>query len=72
MSHGATGKGNDQVRFELSFYALRPDIKMVVPWRIPEFIERFKGASPNPPARASACARSWARAHTRARAPRPR
>ena len=33
VSHGATGKGNDQVRFELSFYALKPDIKVVAPWR---------------------------------------
>jgi len=43
LSHGATGKGNDQVRFELGFYALKPDAKMVVPWRIPEFYERFQG-----------------------------
>ncbi len=33
ISHGATGKGNDQVRFELTAYALRPDIKTVAPWR---------------------------------------
>ena len=33
ISHGATGKGNDQVRFELSAYALKPDIKVVAPWR---------------------------------------
>lgn len=33
VSHGATGKGNDQVRFELSFYALKPNIKVVAPWR---------------------------------------
>lgn len=33
VSHGATGKGNDQVRFELSFYALKPDIKVIAPWR---------------------------------------
>ncbi len=33
ISHGATGKGNDQVRFELSAYALRPDIKVIAPWR---------------------------------------
>ena len=33
VSHGATGKGNDQVRFELSYMALRPDIKVVAPWR---------------------------------------
>ncbi len=33
ISHGATGKGNDQVRFELSAYALKPDIKVIAPWR---------------------------------------
>ena len=33
VCHGATGKGNDQVRFELSYYALNPDIKVVAPWR---------------------------------------
>jgi argininosuccinate synthase len=33
VSHGATGKGNDQVRFELSYYALKPDIKIIAPWR---------------------------------------
>ncbi|NKB23059.1 MAG: argininosuccinate synthase [Kiritimatiellae bacterium] len=33
ISHGATGKGNDQVRFELTFYALQPDIKIIAPWR---------------------------------------
>lgn len=33
ISHGATGKGNDQVRFELSAYALKPDIRVVAPWR---------------------------------------
>lgn len=33
VSHGATGKGNDQVRFELGYYALRPDIKVIAPWR---------------------------------------
>jgi argininosuccinate synthase len=67
ISHGATGKGNDQVRFELSSYALKPDIqvkkelkhskkqikctifmgasfiKVIAPWKIPEFYDRFKG-----------------------------
>ena len=33
VAHGATGKGNDQVRFELTYYALKPDIKIVAPWR---------------------------------------
>jgi argininosuccinate synthase len=33
VAHGATGKGNDQVRFELTYYALKPDIKIIAPWR---------------------------------------
>ena len=33
VAHGATGKGNDQVRFELGYYALQPDIKVIAPWR---------------------------------------
>lgn len=33
VSHGATGKGNDQVRFELTYYSLKPDIKVIAPWR---------------------------------------
>ena len=33
VCHGATGKGNDQVRFELSYYALKPDVKVIAPWR---------------------------------------
>ena len=33
VSHGATGKGNDQVRFELGYYALEPSIKVIAPWR---------------------------------------
>lgn len=37
ICHGATGKGNDQVRFELTAYALQPDIKVIAPWRIWEF-----------------------------------
>jgi len=40
ISHGATGKGNDQVRFELSAYALNPDIKIIAPWREWEFASR--------------------------------
>ena len=40
VSHGATGKGNDQVRFELSYYALKPDIKVIAPWREWEFNSR--------------------------------
>jgi argininosuccinate synthase len=37
VAHGATGKGNDQVRFELTYYALEPDIKVIAPWREWEF-----------------------------------
>ena len=33
VAHGATGKGNDQVRFELGYYALKPDVKVIAPWR---------------------------------------
>jgi argininosuccinate synthase len=43
VAHGATGKGNDQVRFELCYYALKPDIKVISPWKDKEFLERFKG-----------------------------
>jgi len=43
VSHGATGKGNDQVRFELSYYALNPDIKVLAPWKMDTFLEQFKG-----------------------------
>ena len=43
VSHGCTGKGNDQVRFELAFYGLKPDIKVIATWRIPEFYHRFAG-----------------------------
>jgi argininosuccinate synthase len=43
VSHGATGKGNDQVRFELTYYALNPKIKVIAPWKDEEFLEKFKG-----------------------------
>lgn len=43
VSHGCTGKGNDQVRFELSFHTLAPGIKIITPWRDPEFFKRFQG-----------------------------
>lgn len=43
VAHGATGKGNDQVRFELSYYALKPDIKIISPWKNAEFLGQFKG-----------------------------
>lgn len=45
VAHGATGKGNDQVRFELTYFALNPDIKVISPWKEPEFLEQFKGRS---------------------------
>ena len=45
VSHGCTGKGNDQVRFELGYYALHPGIKVVAPWRDPAFYKRFPGRS---------------------------
>jgi argininosuccinate synthase len=43
VSHGATGKGNDQVRFELAYYALNPRIKVLAPWKMDGFLQRFKG-----------------------------
>jgi argininosuccinate synthase len=43
VAHGATGKGNDQVRFELCYYALKPNIKVISPWKDPEFLQVFKG-----------------------------
>src|SRR6266576_2354343 len=42
VAHGATGKGNDQVRFELSYYALKPDVKVIAPWREWELRSRTK------------------------------
>jgi argininosuccinate synthase len=43
VAHGATGKGNDQVRFELTYGALAPDIKIISPWRMDEFRKEFPG-----------------------------
>src|ERR1700733_4796042 len=40
VAHGATGKGNDQVRFELAYYALKPDINVIAPWREWDFRSR--------------------------------
>jgi argininosuccinate synthase len=40
VAHGATGKGNDQIRFELTYYALKPDIKVIAPWREWSFTSR--------------------------------
>jgi len=45
VAHGATGKGNDQVRFELAYYALKPDIKVISPWKDGEFLSQFQGRS---------------------------
>ena len=45
VAHGATGKGNDQVRFELAFAALAPAIQIIAPWKDREFLQRFKGRS---------------------------
>ena len=42
VAHGATGKGNDQVRFELTYYALQPDIRVIAPWRIWDLNSRSK------------------------------
>src|SRR6195256_7082351 len=43
ISHGATGKGNDQVRFELTAAALAPELKVIAPWREERFREKFPG-----------------------------
>lgn len=43
VGHGATGKGNDQVRFELTYYSLNPDIHVVAPWKIPDFYQKYPG-----------------------------
>ncbi|MCC5835362.1 MAG: argininosuccinate synthase [Opitutales bacterium] len=43
LAHGATGKGNDQVRFELTYAALAPDLKVISPWRMAEFRKQFPG-----------------------------
>jgi argininosuccinate synthase len=43
VAHGATGKGNDQVRFELCYYALMPGVKVISPWKDREFLAAFKG-----------------------------
>ncbi|KAJ3324083.1 argininosuccinate synthetase [Boothiomyces sp. JEL0866] len=43
VSHGCTGKGNDQVRFELGYYSLHPTIQVITPWRDPAFFNKFPG-----------------------------
>ena len=45
VAHGATGKGNDQVRFEFGYAALGPGLKIISPWKDPAFFERFPGRS---------------------------
>ena len=45
VAHGSTGKGNDQVRFELTYYALNPNAICISPWKDPEFLGAFKGRS---------------------------
>src|SRR3954467_3140846 len=42
VAHGATGKGNDQVRFEIGYYALKPDVKVIAPWREWDLTSRTK------------------------------
>lgn len=43
LSHGCTGKGNDQVRFELAWKACDPSLQVIAPWRMPKFFNRFQG-----------------------------
>lgn len=43
LAHGATGKGNDQIRFELTWHALNPSVKKWIPWREPDFYQKFGG-----------------------------
>ncbi len=45
VAHGATGKGNDQLRFEFAYAALAPELGIIAPWKDPEFLEKFKGRS---------------------------
>lgn len=45
VAHGATGKGNDQVRFELAYAALAPSLRVIAPWKEREFLQRFRGRS---------------------------
>jgi argininosuccinate synthase len=45
VSHGATGKGNDQVRFELTYYTLFPGVEVIAPWKNDEFLAKFRGRS---------------------------
>lgn len=45
VSHGATGKGNDQVRFEFGYYMHMPEVKIISPWKDPEWLSQFEGRS---------------------------
>lgn len=45
LAHGATGKGNDQVRFELAYHALYPGVEVISPWKNEEFLNQFEGRS---------------------------
>ncbi len=45
VAHGATGKGNDQVRFEFGYYMNMPDVKIISPWKDSEFLSQFEGRS---------------------------
>ena len=45
VAHGATGKGNDQVRFEFGYYMNMPDVKIISPWKDAEFLSEFEGRS---------------------------
>ena len=45
VSHGSTGKGNDQVRFELAYWGLAPELRTIAPWKDPEFLAKFRGRS---------------------------
>ncbi|RTL02477.1 MAG: argininosuccinate synthase [Proteobacteria bacterium] len=43
IAHGATGKGNDQIRFELVFMQFMPNVTVIAPWKEPEFLQQFQG-----------------------------
>ena len=43
VAHGATGKGNDQVRFEMTYYVLMPEVRIISPWKDEEFLQSFSG-----------------------------
>lgn len=45
LAHGATGKGNDQVRFELAWYSMVPGVRIISPWKTPAFLAQFQGRS---------------------------